>query len=95
MNTISVNVENPYSMEYGMSLYNYVIKHKPKVIVEFGCSWGFTTIYMAKALQENGGGKIWTCDNLPSRIPKAKTNFKKLAKLMYEDDYKNLLESLK
>jgi len=76
MNTISVNVENPYSMEYGMSLYNYVIKHKPKVIVEFGCSWGFTTIYMAKALQENGGGKIWTCDNLPSRIPKAKTNFK-------------------
>ena len=32
---------------------------------------------MAKALQTNGVGKIWTCDNLSSRIPIAKSNFSK------------------
>ena len=73
---VSNNSGKPYSIEYGYCLYNYVLTHKPKIIVEFGCSWGFTTIYMAKALREIGGGKIWTCDNEISRIESAKANFK-------------------
>jgi len=72
----NINLPRPYPIEYGYSLYDYVLKHKPKVIVEFGCSWGFTTIYMAKALQVIGEGSIWTCDNDLSRFFTARENFK-------------------
>ena len=72
----NVDLPRPYPMEYGYTLYDYVLKHKPKVIVEFGCSWGFTTIFMAKAIQENGTGTIWTCDNDMSRISQVGNNFK-------------------
>jgi len=72
-----VDLPRPYPIEYGFKLYDYVLKHKPKVIVEFGSSWGFSTIYMAKALQVIGEGSIWSCDNESSRIPQAKENFKR------------------
>ena len=71
-----VELARPYPIEYGFKLYDYVLEHKPKVIVEFGSSWGFTTIYMAKALQVLGEGSIWTCDNESSRVFQAKENFK-------------------
>ena len=75
MNYPIVNLPRPYPIEYGFALYDYVLKHKPKKIVEFGSSWGFTTIYMAKALQVIGEGEIWTCDNENSRVSQAKYNF--------------------
>ena len=70
-----VDLPRPYPPEYGFRLYDYVLEHKPKVVVEFGSSWGFTSIYMAKALQINGSGRLWTCDNDSSRVFKAKSNF--------------------
>ena len=76
MNYPIVNLPKPYPFEYGFRLYDYVLEYKPKIIVEFGSSWGFSTIYMAKALQVNGGGKIWTCDGDYSRVSQAKINFK-------------------
>ena len=72
-----VNLPRPYPIQYGFKLYDYVLSTKPKVIVEFGCSWGFNTIYMAKALKENGEGTIWTCDNDMSRISQVGNNLKR------------------
>jgi len=71
-----IDLPRPYPMEYGYALYDYVLKHKPRTIVEFGSSWGFTTIYMAKALQVLGKGSIWTCDDDLSRFLTARENFK-------------------
>lgn len=72
----NVDLPRPYPIEYGYKLYDYVLEHKPIKIVEFGSSWGFTTIYMAKALKEIGKGTIWTCDNDISRVSQARINFK-------------------
>ena len=43
------NIPTPYPIGYLHKLYDYVIKHKPKTIVEFGSGWGSTTIHMRKA----------------------------------------------
>jgi cephalosporin hydroxylase len=44
-----VNLPTPYPKGYLETMYDYVIEHKPKTIVEFGSGWGSTTIYMKKA----------------------------------------------
>jgi len=43
-------------------LYNSIRWHKPEIIVETGTFEGLGTYTMAKAVQENGGGKIYTID---------------------------------
>ena len=56
-------IARPYPLQYAISLYNEVLKYKPKVCYEVGSSWGFTTCAIAKALQDiNEGGKLYSCD---------------------------------
>lgn len=42
----------------GKTLYNLVIKLKPKKIIEFGVLFGYSTIAMATALKDLGEGEI-------------------------------------
>lgn len=51
--------------EEKMILYRDIKKLKPKVILETGTHRGKTTLYMAHALFENGGGHIYTADPYP------------------------------
>ena len=45
-------------------LYRLVIKEKPKVVCEVGtCRGGGSTYFIAKALQANGKGMLYTCEN--------------------------------
>tara|TARA_B100000424_G_scaffold155221_1_gene118698 strand:+ start:693 stop:1292 length:600 start_codon:yes stop_codon:yes gene_type:complete len=47
----------------GKTIYDYVIENKPKVIVEFGVLFGFSTVCMAQALRDlNNGGRIYAFD---------------------------------
>ena len=47
----------------GKTIYDYVIETKPKVIVEFGVLFGFSTVCMSQALRDlNNGGKIYAFD---------------------------------
>lgn len=47
----------------GKTIYDYVIENKPKVIVEFGVLFGFSTVCMSQALRDlNNGGKIYAFD---------------------------------
>jgi len=47
----------------GKTIYDYVIKTKPKIIVEFGVLFGFSTICMAQAIRDlNNDGKIYAFD---------------------------------
>jgi predicted O-methyltransferase YrrM len=47
----------------GKTLYDTVIKHNPKIIVEFGCLYGYSTVAMAQALKHlNNNGKIYCYD---------------------------------
>ena len=49
---------------FGEFFYNYVMKHRPKVIIEFGVRQGYSAICMAQALRDLGEGHIYSYDNL-------------------------------
>jgi len=52
-----------YKNNIGKTLYDIVIKHNPKIIVEFGCLYGYSTVAMAMALKQlNNNGKIHCYD---------------------------------
>lgn len=53
----------------GETLYNYVLTHKPKIIIEFGTLNGYSAVAMAMALHElNQGGKV-VCYDLWDKYP--------------------------
>tara|TARA_R110000868_G_scaffold404810_3_gene683352 strand:+ start:634 stop:1224 length:591 start_codon:yes stop_codon:yes gene_type:complete len=55
----NVEIESSYKEHnIGQTLYDYVRKHKPQKIVEFGCLYGYSTVAMALALKANGFGTI-------------------------------------
>lgn len=54
--------------DLGQSLYDYVLKHKPKKIVEFGTLFGYSAIAMAMACDELHSGHI-TCYDLWDSYP--------------------------
>jgi len=52
-----------FKPDIGKTIYDYVIETKPKVIVEFGVLFGFSTVCMSQALRDlNNGGKIYAFD---------------------------------
>jgi len=53
------DIESSYhTSTIGKTLYDQVLKHKPKKIVEIGTLHGYTTVIMAMALDELGKGHI-------------------------------------
>ena len=51
----------------GKKLYDLVIEHKPKVIVEIGTLDGCSTTWLAAAVKENGIGHVYSIDNWQER----------------------------
>jgi predicted O-methyltransferase YrrM len=43
-------------------------------VVEFGASFGISTIHLAAALRENGGGRLITSEFEPSKVVRARAN---------------------
>lgn len=52
----------PVDARTGTLLYSLVRNARPGVIVEFGTSFGISTIYMAAALKDRGGGSLITTE---------------------------------
>jgi predicted O-methyltransferase YrrM len=44
-------------------------------VVEFGTSFGVSTLHLAAAVHDNGGGRVITSEFEPSKVEKAKANF--------------------
>lgn len=61
---------------FGQLLYNLVRASKTQNIVEFGTSMGVSTIYLASALKDNGGGKLITTEYEPEKIERARHNLR-------------------
>lgn len=56
-------IESSYvENDLGRTLYDIILKHKPKKIIEFGILYGYSTIAMAMALDEVGTGHIYAND---------------------------------
>jgi predicted O-methyltransferase YrrM len=62
------------SRETGALLYMLARSSNAHAIVEFGTSFGISTLHLAAALRDNGGGRIITSEFEPSKVERAKAN---------------------
>ncbi|MDR1946010.1 MAG: class I SAM-dependent methyltransferase [Desulfovibrio sp.] len=62
------------SRETGLLLYMLARGCRAREIVEFGTSFGVSTLFLAAALRDNGGGRLITSEFEPSKAAKAKEN---------------------
>jgi len=57
--------------EVGRLFYLLVRTHKPKLVVEFGTSFGISAIHIAAALRDNGLGRLITTEQNPRKVEQA------------------------
>jgi predicted O-methyltransferase YrrM len=62
------------SRETGTLLYMLVRGAKARNIVEFGTSFGISTLHLAAALRDNGGGRLITTEFESSKVARAREN---------------------
>jgi predicted O-methyltransferase YrrM len=66
----------PVSRETGALLYMLARSSGARTIVEFGTSFGISTLHLAAALRDNGGGRMITSEFEPSKAARARDNLK-------------------
>jgi predicted O-methyltransferase YrrM len=64
----------PVSRETGALLYVLARSSGARTIVEFGTSFGISTLHLAAALKDNGGGRLITSEFEPSKAARARDN---------------------
>ncbi|NUT85239.1 O-methyltransferase [Pseudomonas corrugata] len=65
----------PVSRDTGKLLYMLARSAKARAIVEFGTSFGLSTLHLAAALRDNGGGVLVGSEFEPSKIALARRHF--------------------
>jgi predicted O-methyltransferase YrrM len=68
------NFPLPVSRETGALLYMLARNSGARCIVEFGTSFGISTLHLAAALRDNGGGRLITSEFEPSKVARARQN---------------------
>jgi predicted O-methyltransferase YrrM len=66
------NVPLPVSRTTGTLLYMLARSFGARTIVEFGTSFGISTLHLAAALKDNGGGHLITTEFEPSKAARAR-----------------------
>ncbi|USI73419.1 O-methyltransferase [Sphingomonas morindae] len=64
----------PVSREAGRLLYMLARATRARTIVEFGTSFGVSTLHLAAALRDNGGGRLIGSEFEPDKIARARAN---------------------
>ncbi|NPC69117.1 O-methyltransferase [Corallococcus exiguus] len=67
----------PVSQELGRLLYALARARRARTMVEFGTSFGISTVHLAAALRDNGGGKLITTEYEASKVRRATENLTK------------------
>jgi predicted O-methyltransferase YrrM len=62
------------SRETGALLYMLARSSRARTIVEFGTSFAISTLHLAAALRDNGGGRLITSEFEPSKVARAREN---------------------
>jgi len=62
------------SRETGQLLYMLARSSGARTIVEFGTSFGISTLHLAAGLRDNGGGRLITSEFEPSKAARAREN---------------------
>ena len=68
------DVYMPVSPEAGRLLYALVRACRPKIVVEFGTSFGISTIHLAAAVTDNGTGRVVTTELSHRKAAAAREN---------------------
>lgn len=68
------NYALPVSRDTGRLLYMLARAIGARSIVEFGLSFGLSTLHLAAALRDNGGGRLITTEFEASKITRAREN---------------------
>src|ERR1700729_2676129 len=68
------NLPLAVSRETGALLYMLARSSGSRTIVEFGTSFGISTLHLAAALRDNGGGRLITSEFEPSKAARARAN---------------------
>jgi predicted O-methyltransferase YrrM len=71
---LAKDIHMPVSANTGMLLYMLARGNGARAIVEFGTSFGISTIHLAAALRDNGGGKLIGTEFEPSKLAHARAN---------------------
>lgn len=93
------NLALPVSRKTGMLLYMLARSSGAKTIVEFGTSFGISTIHLAAALRDNGGGYLLTTEFEPTKLTRARDHLTEarlldLVEIRQGDALKTLAEDL-
>ncbi|MDT3400102.1 CmcI family methyltransferase [Streptomyces sp. B1866] len=64
----------PVSARGGDLLYALVRAVRPTTVVEFGTSYGISTLYLASAVRDNGHGRVVTTELSADKIAAARAN---------------------
>jgi predicted O-methyltransferase YrrM len=64
----------PVSAEGGQLLYALTRAARPQTVVEFGTSFGISTIFLAAAVIDNGTGRVVSTELSPAKIRAAREN---------------------
>ena len=70
--------DTPYmGVDEAWELYNFILRHRPRRCLELGHAHGASSLYIAAALDELGGGHLDSVDLLSSaeRVPNIETLF--------------------
>ena len=62
------------SAETARLLYMLVRSCKARSVVEFGTSFGLSTLHLAAAVRDNGGGRVIGTEFEPSKVARARAN---------------------
>lgn len=62
----------PVSRETGVLLYMLARSSRARTIIEFGTSFGISTLHLAAALRDNGGGRLISSEFEPSKVARAR-----------------------
>ena len=65
----------PISAEAGRLLYSLVRAVRPRTVVEFGMSFGISTLHLAAAVRDNGVGRVVTTELSAHKIVTARKTF--------------------
>ncbi|MFJ5819083.1 O-methyltransferase [Streptomyces sp. NPDC093108] len=65
----------PVSADGGKLLYNLIRAIKPSNVVEFGTSYGISTLHLAAAVRDNGTGQVITTEMSRTKAASARETF--------------------
>jgi predicted O-methyltransferase YrrM len=71
----SAEIYMPISADAGRLLYTLVRAVRPRTVVEFGMSFGISTLHLAAAVRDNGVGRVVTTEMSAHKIATARKTF--------------------